>query len=46
MDCCGYGVLIAARQALQASGGSLTLSNQTGQPAELLMMLAVLDQGN
>jgi anti-anti-sigma factor len=46
MDCCGYGGLIAARQILQAGGGSLTLNHQTGQPAELLVMLGVLEAGN
>jgi anti-anti-sigma factor len=42
MDCSGYGGLIAARRVLQAHGGSLTLHNQVGQPAELLTMLALL----
>ena len=46
MDCCGYGGLVAARQILQAGGGSLTLKHQTGQPAELLDMLVVLEAGN
>ena len=45
MDCCGYGGLVAARQTLQRSGGSLTLRNQAGQPAELLTMLAALEVG-
>lgn len=40
MDCSGYGALVAARRVLQAHGGSLTLQNQAGQPAELLAMLA------
>ena len=43
MDCCGYGGLVAARQILQAGGGSLTLNHQTGQPAEFLVMIAVLE---
>jgi anti-anti-sigma factor len=43
MDCCGYGGLLAARRVLQSHGGSLTLRNQTGQPAELLDMLELLD---
>ena len=43
MDCCGYGGLVAARNALQESGGSLTLRNQAGQPAELLTMLELLE---
>ncbi len=42
MDCSGYGGLVAARLILQAGGGSLTLRHQTGQPAELLKMLAHL----
>jgi anti-anti-sigma factor len=43
MDCCGYGGLVAARRVLQRHGGSLTLHNPAGQPAELLMMLALLE---
>jgi anti-anti-sigma factor len=43
MDCCGYGGLIAARQILQDAGGSLTLNHQTGQPAELLVMIGLLE---
>ena len=46
MDCCGYGGLVAARQILQAGGGSLTLQHQTGQPAEFLNMLTLLEAGN
>jgi anti-anti-sigma factor len=42
MDCSGYGALVGARLMLNASGGSLTLHHQTGQPAELLDMLAGL----
>jgi anti-anti-sigma factor len=45
MDCSGYGGLVAARLVLQERGGSLTLQNQAGQPAELLTMLAALEQG-
>jgi len=43
MDCRGYGGLVAARQILQADGGSLTLDHQTGQPAEFLVMLSILE---
>ena len=43
MDCCGYGGLIAARQVLQQHGGTLTLRNQAGQPAELLALLSGLE---
>ena len=43
MDCCGYGGLVAARNDLQNHGGSLTLRNQAGQPAELLTMLEHLE---
>ena len=43
MDCRGYGGLVAARQILQADGGSLTLNHQNGQPAEFLVMLAILE---
>ena len=42
MDCSGYGCLVAARRILEASGGSLTLRHLTGQPAELLELLAGL----
>ncbi|MEP7112188.1 MAG: STAS domain-containing protein [Ilumatobacteraceae bacterium] len=43
MDCSGYGGLVAARRMLQHRGGSLTLRNQAGQPAEFLSMLAALE---
>jgi anti-anti-sigma factor len=43
MDCCGYGALVAVRRAIQERGGSLTLSNQVGQPARLLMLLGALE---
>lgn len=44
MDCSGYGALVAARRELQEQGGSLTLHNQAGQPAQLLTMLALLER--
>jgi anti-anti-sigma factor len=44
MDCCGYGGLVAARNELQRHGGSLSLRNVAGQPAELLMMLTALEE--
>jgi anti-sigma B factor antagonist len=44
MDCCGYGALVSARTMLQDHGGSLTLHNQVGQPAELMTMLALLER--
>jgi len=43
MDCSGYGGLVAARRILEADGGSLKLRHQTGQPAELLELLARLE---
>jgi anti-anti-sigma factor len=46
MDCSGYGGLVAARQMLQASGGSLTLRHQNGQPAQLLKMFVHLHSPN
>lgn len=46
MDCSGYGALVAARRVLQSHGGSLTLHNQVGQPAELLAMLSRLESCN
>jgi anti-anti-sigma factor len=45
MNCCGYGGLVAARQELQEHGGSLTLRNQAGQPAQLLTLLSLLEAG-
>ncbi|MGZ4725687.1 MAG: STAS domain-containing protein [Ilumatobacteraceae bacterium] len=41
MDCSGYGGLVAARLDLERRGGSMTLRGPTGQPAELLALLAV-----
>lgn len=43
MDCSGYGGLLSARRTLLDRGGSLTLRNQAGQPAEFLVMLAQLE---
>ena len=43
MDCCGYAGLIAIRRALLAEGGSLTLTNQSGQPARLLALLGTAE---
>jgi anti-anti-sigma factor len=43
MDCCGYAGLVAARRVLEGRGGSLTFSNQDGQPARLLVMLGAVD---
>jgi len=44
MDCCGYAGLVAARRTLEERGGSLTFSNQEGQPARLLVMLGAVDE--
>jgi anti-anti-sigma factor len=46
MDCCGYGGLVAARRALEQHGGSLSVRNQVGQPAHLLVMLDMLEARN
>jgi hypothetical protein len=46
MDCSGYGCLVAARRILEASGGSLMLRHQTGQPAQFLRLLARLQSTN
>lgn len=46
MDCSGYGALVAARRTLQQHGGSLTLRNPAGQPAEFLTMLTKLESLN
>lgn len=43
MDCCGYSGLVAARRVLEDRGGSLTFSNQEGQPARLLVMLGAVE---
>jgi anti-anti-sigma factor len=43
MDCRGYGALLAARRTIQERGGSLTLSNQVGQPARLLSLLGAVE---
>jgi anti-anti-sigma factor len=43
MDCCGYAGLIGIRRALLAAGGSLTLANQSGQPARLLALLGAAE---
>ncbi len=43
MDCAGYGAIIAIRQVLEHSARSLTIRNQTGQPARLLDMIAALE---
>ena len=43
MDCSGYGGLVAARQTLQQHGSSLTLRNQSGQPAALLGLVSLLE---
>jgi anti-anti-sigma factor len=43
IDCCGYGALIAASRILTDLGGSLTMHNQTGQPAFLLGLLHDLE---
>ncbi len=40
MDCSGYGGLVAARLDLERRGATLTLRDPTGQPADLLAMLA------
>ena len=45
MDCCGFGGLVAARLILEQRGGSLTLRNQTGQPARLLALLRIVQDG-
>jgi anti-anti-sigma factor len=42
IDCSGYGALMAARSILKDLGGSLTIRNQTGQPARLLSVVSVL----
>jgi anti-anti-sigma factor len=43
MDCAGYGAIVAVRQVLEHSARSLTMRNQTGQPARLLAMIAALE---
>lgn len=43
MDCAGYAGLLAARRLLEEHGGSLTLSNQAGQPARLIGLLGAIE---
>jgi hypothetical protein len=43
MDCAGYGAIVAVRHVLEDSARSLTIRNQTGQPARLLDMIAALE---
>ena len=43
MDCAGYGAIVAIRDVLEHSARSLTIRNQTGQPARLLDMIASLE---
>ncbi|MEO7370381.1 MAG: STAS domain-containing protein, partial [Ilumatobacteraceae bacterium] len=43
MDCAGYGALVSARRSLQHGGHTLTLHNTSGQPADLLAMLTLLE---
>jgi anti-anti-sigma factor len=45
MDCCGYGGLVAARLDLEQRGGTLTVRNQTGQPARVLALLRMVGEG-
>ena len=42
MDCAGYGGLVAVRLVLEERGALLTITNQVGQPARLLDMIAGL----
>jgi anti-anti-sigma factor len=44
MDCAGYGAIVAIRDVLEHSARSLTIRNQTGQPARLLDMIGALDR--
>ncbi len=43
MDCCGYAGLVAIRRALLERGGSLTLTDQHGQPARLMELLGAAE---
>ena len=45
MDCCGYGRLVAARLDLEQRGGTLTVRNQSGQPARLLALVRMAGEG-
>lgn len=46
MDCAGYGCLDECRLVLEGSGRTLTIGDQTGQPARLLAMIASLEHTN
>lgn len=43
MDCTGYGVLLAARRIVEGGGGEFSWSNQTGESARFLEMIAELE---
>ena len=43
-DCCGYVGLVTARLVLEQRGGSLSLRNQTGQPARVLALLRIAEE--
>ncbi len=43
MDCGGFGALVAARQAIEGEGRSLTITGQTGEPARLWKLIADLE---
>ena len=44
MDCTGYDCLVAARQAIEGQGRSLTITGQTGQPARLWKLIGDLER--
>ena len=44
MDCAGYAAFATVRDVLEHSARSLTIRNQTGQPARLLDMIGALEQ--
>jgi anti-anti-sigma factor len=44
MDCGGYGAFVAVRHVLEQNARSLTIRNQTGQPARLLDMIAAIER--
>ena len=46
MNCSGYGALVAARLALEQRGGSLSILNPTGQPANLLGLIAGIESAD
>jgi anti-anti-sigma factor len=44
VDCCGYGGIVASRSVVEADGRTLTVRGAIGEPAQLLNLIAHLEQ--